>query len=135
MRIHNEYTRQKAIEQLQELDLKKVYICTLKKETNKRTIDQNSLYWLWLTCIEQETGQDKNDLHLLFKQMFLPRKEVIIGLQIYQIETSTKDLNTFEFKQYLDKIQIFTASELGITLPDPEDLKFEAFKQYYSQFI
>ena len=135
MRIHNEYTRQKAIEQLQELDLKKVYICTLKKETNKRTIDQNSLYWLWLTCISQETGQDKNDLHLLFKQMFLPRKEVIIGLQVYRIETSTKDLNTFEFKQYLDKIQIFTASELGITLPDPEDLKFEAFKQYYSQFI
>ncbi len=135
MRIHNEYTRQKAIEQLQSLDLKKVYICTLKKENNKRTIDQNSLYWLWLTCIEQEIGQDKNDLHLLFKQMFLPRKEVIIGLQIYHIETSTKDLNTFEFKQYLDKIQIFTASELGITLPDPEDLKFEALKQYYSQFI
>ena len=63
------------------------------------------------------------------------RKEVIIGLQIYHIGTSTKDLNTFEFKQYLDKIQIFAASELGITLPDPEDLKFEAFKQYYSQFI
>lgn len=34
-------------------------------------------------------------------------------------------------KQFLDMVQADAASELGIILPDPEDLNYAAFEEYY----
>lgn len=36
-----------------------------------------------------------------------------------------------QFKHYLDKIQVFAATELSITLPDPDDYHWETFYKYY----
>ena len=37
-------------------------------------------------------------------------------------------------KNYLDKIQVFVATELAVTLPDPEDRYFEEFLSQYERF-
>ena len=136
LRVYNYKTHQEAIKKITELDFKnKVYNVKIINKIGKRSIDQNSLYWMWLTCIEQETGNDKNDLHFHFRGEYLGViKKVILGLEKYDLKSTTK-LNTSEFKQYLDKIQIFANTELGINLPNPEDKKFEDFKSYYSKFI
>jgi hypothetical protein len=34
-------------------------------------------------------------------------------------------------KDYLDKIQIFASTELGIKLPDPQDQRWDEFYAYY----
>ena len=39
------------------------YKVTIERYTEPRTISQNALMWLWFTCIEQETGTDKQDVH------------------------------------------------------------------------
>ena len=90
-----------------------------------RTISQHRLYWLWVTCIEQETGNDKETLHEYFKQEFLGRQSVqIFNTEVYPLR-STTGLNTKEFTDYLNKIQVFASSELGIVLPNPIDLQFQ----------
>jgi hypothetical protein len=101
----------------------------------KRSLPQNRLYWLWLACISFETGNDKNDLHDEFRKRYLPIKETIV-LEIRKKKlTSTTELNSKQFTQYLDKIQIFASAELGIKLPDPTDLYFEQFYEQYKDYI
>lgn len=39
------------------------YKVVIERYTEPRTISQNALMWLWFTCIEQETGTDKQDVH------------------------------------------------------------------------
>lgn len=35
------------------------YRLIIERYTEPRTLSQNALMWLWFTCIEQETGTDK----------------------------------------------------------------------------
>lgn len=46
-------------------------VITDKNET--RTNAQNRLYWLWLKQIKDKTGQDDDDLHVMFKRLFLAK--------------------------------------------------------------
>ena len=40
------------------------YNITIKKASEKRSIPQNDLMWMWLTCIERETGTPKDDIYM-----------------------------------------------------------------------
>lgn len=114
---------------------KKKYIVEVKVERERRSIDQNALYWLWLTCLMDETGEHKDNLHEYFKTKFLGVDErQCFGHHFFLPNTTTK-LDTLQFKNYLDRIQEFASVELGITLPDPKDLYWEEFYQHYRDFI
>lgn len=132
--IHNEHSRRVVFEYLEKLNLSKKYSVeiTLKKET--RTLSQNRLYWLYLACLEQETGNEKEALHDFFKRKWLRKNTT--ELQNEQIISvySTKELNTVQFKAYIDKIVLFAAEE-GIILPDPNDLSWSQFYETYKDFI
>ena len=129
-KLSTELDRDMVISQIKRLDIKKLYTVEIILRNTNRSISQNSLYWLWLTCIEHETGNDRNDLHDLFKGMFiLPVEVEVLGHKI--IKHTTTDKDTAQFKQYLDKIQIFASTELSITLPEPKDKGFEEFYSYY----
>ena len=80
-----------------------------------RSLDQNNLYWKWLTVMADELGYDTEELHASFKAMFLVDRSQKIPLV-----RSTTMLNTKEFSTYLDKIEK-QASELNIKLPQPEE--------------
>ena len=133
--VYNYKTREEAIKLVSELDLKKVHHVKVTCKRAKRSIDQNSLYWLWINCISNETGNDKYELHRFFKSSILGIESRICFGIVYNDTTTTKDLDTAQFTQYLEKIQIFANTELGITLPNPDDLEFERFKDFYSKFI
>ncbi|MCK9592689.1 MAG: hypothetical protein M0Q91_11860 [Methanoregula sp.] len=109
----------------------KQFIIEIAVKREKRTLSQNSLYWLWLACIEAETGNDKNILHHEFGNMYLPRISGELNGRPIESPVSTKALNTMQFKNYLDRIQTFAAAELGIRLPDPEDLIIDSFVEMY----
>ena len=69
----------------------KQYSLEFKELRPQRTLTQNSLYWLWLSAIEIETGNDRNDLHELFKQMFLNCQEVpIFGMTIHKYSSQNQ---------------------------------------------
>jgi len=130
-KLHTELDREMVIGHIKRLDLKKTYTVEVTEKRIKRTISQNSLYWLWLTCIEFETGEDRNELHEYFKRKWLEPKDIIIKNDRFQYY-STRSLNTVQFKYYLDHLQIFSSTELAIKLPDPEDQYWEEFYSFYS---
>lgn len=121
------------------------YICCLDdneswdvkvtKKRWRRSISQNNLYWLWLTCIEQETGNDRNDLHEFFKAKFLGFEEIKILEHLVTRVVSTTGKNTLQFKEYLDKIQLFASVELGIELPDPESKYWSELYETYKYLL
>ncbi len=132
-RVVNEQTKAVAISYIQKLQEGKQYNISISLKREKRSIQQNRLYHLWLNCISSETGNDVDALHDYFKDRFLSRKVEIFGDEC-SVGTSTTKLNTAEFTAFLDKVQQFAANE-GIILPNPEDLYFEQFYQQYKDFI
>ena len=110
------------------------YLLSIKKEVKKRTLDQNSLMWLWFACIEHETGTNKNDIHDYYCMLFLRRTASING-EDRVIISGTSKLNTAQFTDFLNKVQADAASEFGIKLPLPEDLHFEEFKNEYGRYV
>lgn len=106
------------------------YHIIIKKASEKRSLPQNDLMWMWLSCIERETGTPKDDIYMYYCKKFL-MKTVKVGERWERIYTTSSKLNTEQMKDFLDKIQADALSELGISLPQPEDRFFEDF---YSQY-
>lgn len=97
----------------------------VKEHVKKRTIAQNDLMWLWLSVIARETGNDKDALHEIFKYRILGCDVVEALGYRREVTKSTKVLSTAEMSNYLDKIDALMLS-IGITLPKPDDLYYEA---------
>lgn len=133
-KIYNLEQLKEAFNKIAKADLKKGFVIEWKRVQKIRTNDQNALYWLWMTCLEQETGQDKNSLHDYFREKYLKVTYEKVFDSERKILESTRKLDTVAMKNYLDKIQIFAATELAVTLPDPEDRYFEQFLEQYEKF-
>ena len=94
-------------------------IVTIEKDTKNRTKSQNRLYWMYLTLISASTGHEPEELHMYFKRKFLPVVEMdIMGERIKKV-ISTRELDIFDFKEYLDKIEQKTE------VPIPDTTLFE----------
>ena len=107
------------------------YTITIKKASEKRSISQNDLMWMWLQCISNETGTPKDDIYMYYCKKFL-MKTVTIGNRMERIYMTSSKLNTLEMTNFLNQIQSDAQTELGITLPLPEDRFFECFYQQYN---
>lgn len=106
------------------------YTLEIKKKVKKRTVDQNALMWMWFTCIEEDTGTLKQDVHDYYCKKFLRRIVVINGKEEVVVRSTSK-LNTAEMTAFLNKVQADAASEFGIRLPSPDDQFFNAFTNRY----
>ena len=106
------------------------YTITVKKVTEKRSIAQNDLMWMWLACIERETGTPKDEVYMYYCKKFLMRT-VTIGQKMERIYMTTSKLNTEQMTTFLNQLQADAETELGIRLPTPQDRFWEAFYQDY----
>jgi hypothetical protein len=59
-------------------------------------------------------------------------KTITVGGRMERIYTTSSKLTVVEMTNFLNQIQADAASELGITLPLPEDRFFECFYQQYN---
>lgn len=80
----------------------------------KRSLNQNSFYWVFLEWLmdaglKEEYGSS-DELHESLKAAFLSKKNDLGLLKI----GSTTDLNKDEFGQYLDKVNLVMAENCGI---------------------
>lgn len=125
-----------VIAYLQKLSPAKEYDVTVAIHNRNRTIPQNSLYWLHVACIADETGSDRDEVHAELKRLYLPSESVtgMYGETIVRPVSTTK-LDTAQFSAYIEKVVAFAASTLGIVLPMPGDLAFEEFKEYYKNRV
>ena len=121
---------------LQRLSPAKEYDVTVAIHHRNRTIPQNSLYWLHVTCLADECGSDRDEVHAELKRLYLPSESVtgMYGETIVR-PVSTSKLDTAQFSAYIEKVVAFASSTLGIVLPMPGDLAFEQFEEYYKDRI
>lgn len=132
LRINKPSDKDSVIAYIQKLPDQQ-FVVTVEKKKVTRTIPQNRLYWMWINCISKETGNEQNDLHEYFGNEWLPKIEVtLFNKEVIVKPISTTKLTTVQFKEYLDKVQIFASSELGIVLPNPEDKFMDEMMDYYS---
>ena len=108
------------------------YTVTIAKEKQPRSLDQNSLMWLWFTCIASETGTPVQDVHDYYCAKFL-RKQISWNGTIRTVVEGTSKQTKDRMTVFLNEVQADAATEFGITLPDPEDRYFEQFYQTYKQ--
>jgi len=106
------------------------YTLSVKKNVKRRSISQNEWFWLAMTCIEKETGTDRNDAHDFFCTKFLRRKVIFNGVE-KDVIYGTSKLNTIQFGEFMEKIQAYASQELGILLPNPSDLHYAEFRNEY----
>jgi hypothetical protein len=82
------------------------YRVIVEKYFNSRSTQQNKFYWNYLRIIEEETGQDANDIHEVAKRKFLPPRFTTINGEEYKLPATTTKLNKAEFGQYIEKVSI-----------------------------
>ena len=108
----------------------------LREKKEKRSVAQNRLMWLWFTCIEVETGQPKQDIHDFYCMKFL-RNEIANPAtgEVIAVPGHTSTLTTTAFTRFLNQVQSDAATELGITLPVPEDKVWGEFEDTYKPYL
>ncbi|MDR1562292.1 MAG: hypothetical protein LBS54_04285 [Dysgonamonadaceae bacterium] len=111
------------------------YVIRIEKDVQRRTVDQNALMWLWFTCIEDETGTNKQDVHDYYCARFLNRQVSFKDEPSVTVSGSTSRLNTVSMSHFLDQVQADVASEFGIRLPNPDDIRWQDFYERYKHMI
>lgn len=97
------------------------YILEIKRAVKQRSLSQNKYYWgVVVTLFSQSTGYTAEESHQTLASVHLRYEK---GIR-YFIK-STKDLDTLEFEQYLEKCRLFMWHELNIHVPLPNEVSDE----------
>jgi hypothetical protein len=87
----------------------------------QRSVSQNSRLWALHTLASKETGYTPEELHELMLCKFFGTKQVEAGGMVITVplkRSSTRD--KAEFREFLESVENFYASELGIWLGQNE---------------
>lgn len=120
--IFNQESKAAPIKAINQLSPNKRWIISIKLHRKKKTLSQGGLYWQWVTIIGDELGNFKDDMHEILKEDHLPPKIVLFNGEEREIR-SIKNLSTKEMSDYMDRVNIWAGSEMGIYLPHPEDMQ------------
>lgn len=105
---------------IRDLDMSKSWRVEIRRGADKRTLSQNALYWRWCEILSQYLGYEKEEIHDMWKQRFLPEKELTFGAYRQGTRTTTR-LTTAEMAEYMDKCYRMAAQEIEFALPLPDD--------------
>jgi hypothetical protein len=126
MIIKTQDDKNKALNRISMLVLEKPWQIDIKPYKKNRTLAQNNLMWLWLTCIGNEIGYTENEMYDIMVDKFLPDETIEYGGKQIKKNKSTSRLKVKEFTVFLEHVDRWAVSEMGIILPCPEDIYFEA---------
>ena len=101
------------------LNLKGDVTIEVKQWSNRRSLDQNAFYWLYLGLIASETGDNINDLHEFFKRKILPPRFTKVMGEPVKLPASTTELSKVDFGEYMEQICALTS----VPIPDPNLIK------------
>jgi len=136
--------------------LKKGALVELREIKPNRNLDQNGLYWLWLTCLQVEVGMTKDEFHILYRAKFLKRDDshVLKFLKenvwnrvkeltdqfhyqkefaelIDLIAKSTTELDEHQMAMYLTAIKDHALNNYNVVLMNLEEKQgMEFYKEY-----
>ncbi len=123
--LHDKDVRKSCIIAIEKLPEGKLWEVSISEHKTKRSMAQNSLYWLWMTEIaDQATTSDgqyleKEEWHYMCALKFLGVNKLSVAGNEYKLPVkSTKDLTVGEFSEYLLEIESeFLSREVMLTFP------------------
>lgn len=90
----------------------------VRKKRKDRSNNQNRYYFgVIIKILSDETGYFPQEIHEAMKIKFLQ----IEGAK-FPVARSTSDLSTVETEDYYSKIRMWASSELGIYIPNPNEI-------------
>lgn len=97
---------------------------TVEKRRLNRSNQQNRYYWgVVLDTIAKETGHTTEELHEIYKRMFLPRKTIKYKEREIPVPTSTTDCDISDFHVYIERVRAEAAS-IGISIPNANEIEY-----------
>ena len=107
-------------------NLKGSFAISLKKNKAARSLASNRYYWgVVLAYLSEETGFTKDEAHQLMQRQFLKYAKDASDGTSEMFVRSTTSLNTIEMNEYIEQIRIFAVSELGVYIPEPNEIVYE----------
>lgn len=99
------------------------YVLEIEKVKAHRSLPQNSLYHSWVRVIADDLGYSEPEEVCRALKVRLgychTETDKITGGKKWTCP-STADMNVPDMSEYMTKVDIFAASELNITLPQPD---------------
>ena len=124
--VRDEYMRSRVADLIASLDLSKSWLIRVEPHRARRSLNQNALYHKWVGIIAFDTGNSHDAVHEFLKGEFLPPRTVEIGGRSREVRPSTTTLKIDEMSAFMNQVQAWAGSTLGIILPVPDDLGREA---------
>lgn len=96
---------------------------------DKRSIDQNSLYWMWMNEVSEQAKINGKMFEPelwaeIFKKYYCPEKVIELPFGEQQTIKSTTKLDTGEMHHYLNQIEAWCMSQ-GFMLTIPESSEYK----------
>ena len=106
----------------------KSYRVTVKEWRERRSLSQNSLYWVWMQFLQDnlpvsDQKHDKEVWHEYLKKYFCPVKVIAMPAGQDAEVKSTKILDVGEFTYYMNKVEQWAQGHM-LALPVPEDSEY-----------
>lgn len=131
--LTTEADRREFIRLLQEHSLDRPLVAEFRIFRKNRSLRQNALFWMWMRCIADETGNDVDTLHNHFCTKYLGWYGCEVMGEYHRKVPGTKNLDTKEFDEFLENIRIDMMNNQNIILPDPEDQGWDEFYTKYGK--
>lgn len=93
---------------------------TITRDVRTRTTKQNRYYWgVVIDMIAGHTGHTPEEVHEAMKMEFLGRRFMSFGGKEIEVSKSTRDQDTLEMTNYIERVRAFAAEFLKLNIPDP----------------
>lgn len=111
--------RENIAKEIKHFEGKRVHI-TIQKLKSTRSLQQNKLWWVYVTIMAKELGYDKEEFHEICKFKFLKRERIDENSgEVLNYLTSTTKLNKSEFSDLISELIRWAAEQFDIILPEP----------------
>lgn len=129
----NPRTKFYAVHAVNDLAEDETMVVTIQPLRKNRTLAQNRLMHQWFNEISES-------YHLTHGEIYAPKawkeqlKRLFLGFDTMKLPNKdsvfltkhTADCTTKELTEFMEKIEVYAADDLGLMLTRPEDLYFEA---------
>ena len=115
-----------AIAKLQELPKYAVWEVVIRPFVPKRSLPQNRLLRAWEKLVADYTGDTPKSVHkdLLDEFPVYVTRKNFLGKEV-TVQKTTSDFDKKEMSEYMNKVEMFVNSGLGVQLPRPEDFAMD----------
>ena len=118
--LHDEAARERVINLLANLNLEKPWEVEVRRKVKQRSNSQNATIHMWFGIIADFTGDSEASVKGDIKAMLAPQVESKIKAGEFR-PMDTSEMSTTESSEFMERLNAWAGSELGLLLPHPDD--------------